>query len=129
MVRLLLRIKTPPAAENDGGMTRPPRPPIKVACVLDCSYSMDGQKLRFAKRAVLKLVKHLGENDTLHFITYADRARLVFRDGDLSEAGKEALREEVLGVRTCGSTNLFAGLEAAVAALQGRPLPAGAAAS
>merc|ERR1719401_3273770 len=46
------------------------RPPFKVACVLDNSGSMGGQKLDYAKRAVLKLVKHLSPCDTLHFVIY-----------------------------------------------------------
>jgi hypothetical protein len=78
---------------------------------------MSGQKLDYAKRAVLKLVKHLSVNDTLHFLTYDSTARVVFRSGDLSEAGKEGLRATVNSVQARGQTNLCGGLEAAVQVL------------
>ena len=44
---------------------------------------------------MLKLIKHLGDGDVLHFITYDTQPTVVFRDGDLSETGKEALRASV----------------------------------
>eukprot|EP00746_Dinoflagellata_sp_MGD_P167043 gnl/MRDRNA2_/MRDRNA2_97354_c0_seq1.p1 gnl/MRDRNA2_/MRDRNA2_97354_c0~~gnl/MRDRNA2_/MRDRNA2_97354_c0_seq1.p1 ORF type:complete len:649 (+),score=105.37 gnl/MRDRNA2_/MRDRNA2_97354_c0_seq1:89-1948(+) len=115
-VRVLLNIQTP---EGDAAALAARRPPLHVACVLDRSYSMDGQKLRYAKKACTKLVKHLDHGrDHLHFITYGDHARVVFQDGDLSEAGKLALRSEIESVRVSGSTNLFAGLESAVTLLK-----------
>jgi Ca-activated chloride channel family protein len=115
-VRVLLNIQTP---EGDAAVLAARRPPLHVACVLDRSYSMDGQKLRYAKKACTKLVKHLESGrDSLHFITYGDHARVVFQNGDLSEAGKLALRSEIESVRVSGSTNLFAGLESAVGLLK-----------
>jgi Ca-activated chloride channel family protein len=110
--RLVIRIITPEA-----DATLPKRPPLHVACVLDSSGSMAGQSLDYAKRAVKKLVKHLGPEDTLHFITYNNVARVVFQNGDLSEAGRENLREIIDGVRAGGQTNLCGGLDLAVQVL------------
>merc|ERR1719375_694988 len=110
-VRVLFRIRTPANA------LRVERPPLRVVCVLDNSGSMSGQKLAFAKRAVMKLVKHLDTRDELHFVTYNSTARVEFENGDLSEAGKEALRGRVEAVQAGGGTNLYAGLESAVALL------------
>jgi len=112
--RLVVRIITPEADD-----TLPKRPPLHVACVLDSSGSMGGQSLDYAKRAVKKLVKHLSPQDTLHFITYDSVARVVFRDGDLSETGKDNLRSMIDGVRAGGQTNLCGGLELAVQVLMG----------
>jgi len=109
-VRLLMRINAP---QGDSAIQQQ-RLPLCVACVLDRSGSMGGQKLDFAKRAVSKLVKHLGPEDTLHFITYSNQATVIFRDGDLSETGKTALQADVSRVTAGGQTNLFEGLESAV---------------
>jgi hypothetical protein len=59
----------------------------------------------------------LSPDDTLHFITYDSTARVVFQNGDLSEAGKEDLRATIDRVQASGQTNLFKGLELAVQTL------------
>merc|ERR1719262_280990 len=87
-VRVLFRIQTP--ANNSAAALQ--RPPLRVACVLDNSGSMSGQKLTYAKRAVMKLVKHLDARDELPFVVYNSSARVLFENGDLSEDGKDALR-------------------------------------
>jgi len=110
-LQLVVRLTTPPSDEAQA------RPPLSIACVMDCSGSMRGEKLRFAKKAVLKLVKHLSLQDTLHFITYDTQTQVVFRQGDLSETGKEGLRSQIEAVKDRGQTNLCGGLEAAAALL------------
>lgn len=112
-LQVVVRISTPKIDES-----LRVRPPLHVACVMDCSGSMGGKKLDYAKKAVLKLVKHLSAQDTLHFVTYDTDARIVFQDGDLSETGKEALRQQVEAVRAQGQTNLCGGLDAAASLLQ-----------
>lgn len=84
---------------------------------MDCSGSMRGEPLRFAKKAVLKLVKHLTPRDTLHFVTYDTDARVIFQNGDLSESGKEGLRRQIQDVEVQGKTNLCKGLEIAASLL------------
>lgn len=112
-LQLMVRI-TVGADESPKAM----RPPLCLACVMDCSGSMCGEKLRFAKRAVLKLVKHLTPQDTLHFVTYSNIARVVFEAGDLTEAGKERLRQQIEAVKEGGMTNLAEGLSTAAALLR-----------
>eukprot|EP00933_Yihiella_yeosuensis_P033558 TRINITY_DN27236_c0_g1_i1.p1 TRINITY_DN27236_c0_g1~~TRINITY_DN27236_c0_g1_i1.p1 ORF type:complete len:580 (-),score=136.54 TRINITY_DN27236_c0_g1_i1:188-1927(-) len=107
-VRALLRIRTP-AADAEEQV----RPPISVACVLDRSYSMQGKKLEFAKKACKKLVKHLDASDTLHFISYGCDVKTIFEHGDLSEQGKENLKAQIQEVRAKGNTNLYGALERA----------------
>merc|ERR1740123_654048 len=110
-MQLIIRIATPP---SDPSQTRPA---LQIACVMDCSGSMSGEKLKFAKKAVLKLVKHLAPQDTLHFVTYDSDTRVVFQDGDLSELGKEGLRGQIEAVTAGGQTNLCGGLELAASLL------------
>lgn len=79
---------------------------------------MRGEKLKFAKRACAKLVKHLDAHDVLHFISYDHAVLTVFSNGDLSEEGKENLKEQIQAVRPGGATNLFGGLQRAAELLQ-----------
>mmetsp|Transcript_3022 Transcript_3022/g.7691 ORF Transcript_3022/g.7691 Transcript_3022/m.7691 type:complete len:525 (-) Transcript_3022:312-1886(-) len=111
-VHLVVRICTPKVDESQAI-----RPSLRVACVMDCSSSMRGEKLVYAKKAVLKLVKHLTDRDTLHLVTYDTTARAVFKDGDLSDAGKEGLRHKIDSITACGKTNLCGGLELAASLL------------
>lgn len=112
-VRVLLHVRTP-SADSAALMARPP---LRVACVLDNSGSMGGPKLAYAKRAVMKLIKHLDQRDELHFVTYNSNARVVFENGDLSDSGKDALRSEIQATHARGGTNLMEGLEQAAALL------------
>lgn len=114
VVNMVIKICTPKVDESEKQ-----RPTLHVACVMDCSGSMGGEKLRYAKKAVLKLVKHLCVGDTLHVVMYDTNASIVFQDGDLSEAGKEGLRLQVEAMRADGQTNLCDGLELAASLLAG----------
>lgn len=114
-VHTLVSIKAAPAPAPIEGAGRPP---VLVACVLDQSGSMSGASLSYAKKAATKLVKHLGEQDALHFFTYDSDVHTIFTDGDLSDAGKLRLEQRIKQVRAGTSTNLLAGLEAGAAALR-----------
>lgn len=94
------------------------RKPVFVACVLDRSGSMQGSSLAYAKKAATKLVKHLGEQDALHFVVYDTHAETVFTDGDLSPGGKRGLEQQIKRIRAGTSTNLMGGLEAGAKALR-----------
>mmetsp|Transcript_10531 Transcript_10531/g.19099 ORF Transcript_10531/g.19099 Transcript_10531/m.19099 type:complete len:528 (-) Transcript_10531:193-1776(-) len=103
-VHVLLQIRTPEATSR--------RLPLHVSCVMDRSGSMQGKKLKFAKRGIRKLIKHLTPEDKLHLITYDDFVKTEFVNGDLSVAGKEGLVQKVKSVTTGGTTNLCGGLDA-----------------
>lgn len=52
----------------------------------------------------------------MHLIVYDDRADIVFQKGDLND--KEALKALVRPIRTRGSTDISAGLQAALGCIR-----------
>ena len=110
-MNVLVRIQTPPTPLAA-------RPSLHVACVLDKSGSMSGQKLTFAKRAVRKLVRHLDPSCKLAFVTYDRSVERVFVDGDLSDEGKPELTAQIKAVRPGSTTNLHGGLQEGAACLR-----------
>ena len=111
----VLKIQTPASAHQ--------RPPLRVCVVMDRdrSGSMHGDKLKHAKRAVRKLIKHLNVNDTLHFVCYDSDVATVFSNGDLSPEGKADLENRVREITANSATNLCGGLERGVQLLRSAP--------
>jgi len=75
---------------------------------LDRSGSMIGEKIVFAKEAIVKVIESLNEEDCIHFVVYDDKADVVFKDGNLSE--KATLTEKVHNILAKGGTNLSGGI-------------------
>jgi Ca-activated chloride channel family protein len=109
-VNVLVKIQTEPCERVT--------PSLHASCVMDKSGSMSGSKLKFAKRAVRKLVKHLNKPDKLHFVAYDSHSTVVFEDGDLDD--KEALTDQIRNINAGSCTNLWAGVESAASCLQPR---------
>jgi uncharacterized protein YegL len=106
-VLVLLMVRTGPSnKEVDGNNSRPA---LHVSCVIDKSGSMAGSKLKFAKRGITKLIKHLNVPDCLHFVSYDSDVQTLFTNGDLSDVGKLQLRSTVNNIRPGSSTNLWGG--------------------
>ena len=82
--------------------------PFNLALVLDRSGSMAGQKLDFAKRAVLEVIKNLRPLDTLYFVIYDTEVETIFEKGDLKK--KELLQQKVKQIKSRDSTFLSGGL-------------------
>ena len=86
--------------------------PVDMVVVLDRSGSMQGAKMRDARRAILDLIDRLTPRDRLALISYAEGVRRHFTllpvDGDNRPLMKSAVRQLFTG----GGTNLGAGLEA-----------------
>jgi len=100
------------AAPNPSG-----RHPVDMVVVLDRSGSMEGRKIEDARRAVLDLIGQLSTTDRFALVSYADTA---LRHTDLlpvTSQHRERLFSEVKHTPAGGGTNLGAGLEAGMAAL------------
>jgi len=86
------------------------RPPLCIIPVLDCSGSMGGDKLHYAKQSLLKLVEHLTSDDYLGLVSFADDARVDAVAEKMTSSRKDHLKGLIGRFTTRGGTNLSTGL-------------------
>lgn len=91
-------------------------PPLNLALVLDCSTSMQGQRLDRVKAAAIELVKKLRVQDTLAIISFNDRAEIIVPAGLRLDATRAESRIRML--QTSGGTEIFQGLKAGFVEVQ-----------
>ncbi|MCE5254864.1 MAG: VWA domain-containing protein [Actinomycetia bacterium] len=84
------------------------RPPLDLAVVLDRSGSMQGEKLRYAKKAVDTLIDRLLPFDHMSFVVYDDIVDTVFARRKVDDA--LVMKTKAALVETGGCTNLSGGL-------------------
>jgi len=84
------------------------RPPINLAIVLDRSGSMQGEKLREAKKAAIMALEHLGPKDIVSVVTYESNVDVLVPATRMTEP--ESIAELIRGVQPGGSTALFGGV-------------------
>eukprot|EP00330_Aristerostoma_sp_ATCC50986_P003131 CAMPEP_0114601182 /NCGR_PEP_ID=MMETSP0125-20121206/23818_1 /TAXON_ID=485358 ORGANISM="Aristerostoma sp., Strain ATCC 50986" /NCGR_SAMPLE_ID=MMETSP0125 /ASSEMBLY_ACC=CAM_ASM_000245 /LENGTH=81 /DNA_ID=CAMNT_0001810189 /DNA_START=183 /DNA_END=428 /DNA_ORIENTATION=+ len=61
---------------------------VDIACIIDISVSLDGDKLDLIKKSIEKLLSHLGENDRLSLITFSDKGERITPLICMSQNGK-----------------------------------------
>lgn len=85
------------------------RAPISLAVVLDTSGSMSGEKIEEAKRAVLRLVSDMRDEDEIALVRYDDRSEMI---QPLARVGsiRESLATRVRAIEAGGGTNIPGGL-------------------
>lgn len=83
------------------------RAPLNISVVLDRSGSMDGDKLRYAQRAVNFLVDQLNTGDNLSVVDYDDVVEILCSQQKVRS--KEWIKTKVNALRPRGSTNLHGG--------------------
>jgi Ca-activated chloride channel homolog len=98
-VHAMLELSAPAAPTNT------PRPPLRLALVIDRSGSMTGPKLEVAKRCAAYLVHRLASPDELALVAYDDTVQLVAPLAPVSQALLGAIATVLAG----GSTNLSGG--------------------
>jgi hypothetical protein len=106
----------PPLPGLSGGGGR-----LAEAILLDCSGSMDGEKLRYAKRAVQTAVGLLREDAFFCVVAGNDRARVLTPLAMASGENKRIAASWVEDLAAGGGTSMSTWLEAARAELQKAP--------
>jgi molecular chaperone DnaK len=95
-----------------------------IVLLIDLSYSMDGWKLETTKKAVLEFLKirrgGAGAQDYIGCVTFHSTAQVVAAPA--RDAGN--LPGNVASLTASGTTNMAAGIRAAVKSLNGLPDPA-----
>ncbi len=85
------------------------RPKLCIIPVIDVSPSMtegNGDKFRYAKRSIEKLIDHLSPGDYCGLVEFSGTARTVQKPIPVTHANKEALKRAVNDLRIGSATNI-----------------------
>ncbi len=107
-VALDLAVSDLPASEA------PTVPATDLVIVLDRSGSMEGEKLRDAKQAVVGMLHRLGPSDRLALVTYANDVRTPLPLLSMNEYNRGRMASAVTQVVSGGGTNLGGGMKRAM---------------
>jgi len=94
---------------------------VDIVLVLDRSGSMQGLKMQYAKKAVLKLIDLLSQEDRLSLVSYSDDVRRHCHLVNLTNRNKRMLRSMVHTIYAGGSTNLGGGLQTGIDTIMQEP--------
>jgi Ca-activated chloride channel family protein len=102
----LVRIVAP---EKPADLETAPRSPLDIALVIDRSGSMSGKPLETAKECAIRIVNGLRPEDRVAIVTFDDAINVVQALTSALDAQK--IINEIKGIASGGSTDLFAGWE------------------
>jgi len=91
--------------------------PVDMVVVLDRSGSMDGQKISFAKKAVIKLMNRLTAKDRMAIVTYSNGVEILSPLVTINSASRAHLSTDVSHIYSGGGTNLGGGLKNGISVL------------
>jgi Ca-activated chloride channel family protein len=98
-------IQVGPAPVQD----KPTRPPLNLILVLDRSGSMQGAKLRLAKRATLAVLDYLTERDSVAVVVFDDQIDVVQASGRVVPRFKKQVKDVLETIQARASTALHEG--------------------
>jgi Mg-chelatase subunit ChlD len=94
---------------NAGGSSGP----ISSYILLDCSGSMEGEKLWCAKSSVTEYIKTLRPTDDLTLMTFGGNVQTLLRKSMMNETGKSEAVSLINDVKASSNTPMFNALKAA----------------
>lgn len=103
---LVVRLTDAPRGPN---RSRPDRPPVHVALVIDRSGSMKGEKIHTAKRAALAVLDGLDERDTAAVVVFDDRIDIVQTEAAVTPLLRAHVTAELGRKYARGYTALYEG--------------------
>ena len=87
------------------------RPPIELVAIIDCSGSMDGEKMLAMQDTLRFLVKHaLNEKDKLGLVTFEETVQADVQLTKMDTAGQAHALRFISRMKADGKTNLHLGL-------------------
>ena len=89
-----------------------------LICVIDISYSMDGEKIDLVKKSLKILVKLMDKNDRLALILFGSKASIYFDLDYMTDGKKQNLIKKIDEINASGGTDILSGLEKAVEILK-----------
>ena len=107
-VHLVVSLKAPTLAWMEK------RPRLCVLPTVDLSGSMQGSKLDYAKKSLLKLVDQLAEGDFAGLVGFEDRAHILEKPQQVTAEFKDRLKKTIRNLHTMGGTNFAEGVLQAV---------------
>lgn len=90
------------------------RRPVDLTVVLDRSGSMQGEKIRYAKEALTKLLGDLSETDRLALVSYSNDATVHSGLMAMTPQNRRQMAKTIAAVSVGGGTNLESGLTAGI---------------
>lgn len=90
------------------------RAPICIIPVIDCSTSMGGPKIEFAKQSVMRLVENLQPGDYCGLVAFDSGISAIAEPREMTQAGKDKLKAAVGQLRSTGMTNFSGGMRQAL---------------
>lgn len=86
------------------------RPSICIVPVIDVSPSMEGPKLEYAKRSLIKLIEHLSPNDYCGLVKFSGIAETVAKPRKVTAEVKDDLKRKIGELYLGNATNIAGAL-------------------
>ncbi len=93
------------------------RAPLSMVIVLDTSGSMDGEKIREARRSVIRLIGQMRADDEVAFVRYDSQAHLVQPMSRVADVRTQLIRQ-IEEIQSSGGTNIPWALRMGITALK-----------
>ena len=104
------------AEERDGLHIAPV--PTDLIVILDRSGSMQGEKMAYARAAVGELITRLNPQDRFALVSYSSAAHLSIPLAPAAPSARNIWRREVARIQPNGGTNMSAGIDVAMRAIE-----------
>lgn len=89
---------------------------VALAIVLDCSGSMQGEKIRAACDGAMKVIQELDEQFSFVVVAFTDKARIIYGPAEGIHGHKQKAIQAVQALKAGGGTSMSSALQAVIQA-------------